>query len=583
MDPIYPSPTSSEPLPDSLAGQGNAYADLTTFVDLGIKADDYSIEVTVTGNLDDSLAGGAPLRGAEVKAVWYYELLDGTDYTIRTRDNMGPGFSHIEYGTAWFANAYSGEDGKVLLHYTLPKWDVAAGESAYIYIYAAGSAGFSPASDYKFTYKLPEDGTKSVFDYADECVTCSARHYMAISDVDVYSDDVSYTVNGSITGDLPESVTVYCISPSGIEVSKTISPVAGTLTFSFTVKAGTSCKIGINDLPGYTFTPQSQQMASAYSDTVFASVSVASSSDIDRAVPVVLDTYEIVDAKVGDIFSFRYSVAGTNLNVQKRADAANINVIIHGWNGNVSDSFVISADNKYIKWNTDRQIRVSGMTSIDVVTYFNSTADQPEIGNVVGAQTIQIYCEDVAYATVLTDTNGKATANIPDIPEISFRKDGLAVSSTAITTGAYAGCIGLNLKEVIPSPESSIATITIRYIATSSLQNETTPTNIDILSGPITSVLTVGETKDFTAPDVEGFTFSGWYINGTSVSNARDLHICNLRVTADMDGGTLVASYSANDPEPPKPDYGTVFAIGALAVTISIIALIFVILQVRRY
>ena len=72
-------------------------------------------------------------------------------------------------------------------------------------------------------------------------------------------------------------------------------------------------------------------------------------------------------------------------------------------------------------------------------------------------------------------------------------------------------------------------------------------------------------------------------INGTSVSDTRDLHICNIRVTEDMDGATLLASYAADTPEPPKEKFGTTIAIGVLAVTIALIAMIYVVLQVRRY
>ena len=106
---------------------------------------------------------------------------------------------------------------------------------------------------------------------------------------------------------------------------------------------------------------------------------------------------------------------------------------------------------------------------------------------------------------------------------------------------------------------------------------------MDILSGPFTVTLTVGETAEYTAPEVEGFMFGGWFINGISVSSARDLNVCVLRVTEDMDGSTLLASYAAEDPEPPKENLGPTIAIGILAFTIAAIALVFVMLTVKRY
>ena len=82
---------------------------------------------------------------------------------------------------------------------------------------------------------------------------------------------------------------------------------------------------------------------------------------------------------------------------------------------------------------------------------------------------------------------------------------------------------------------------------------------------------------------MDGFSFSGWYINGVKVSNSKNLYQCDLEVNETMDGSTLTATYSAESPELPKENLGTIVAIGILAVTISIIALIYVILQIRRY
>ena len=136
---------------------------------------------------------------------------------------------------------------------------------------------------------------------------------------------------------------------------------------------------------------------------------------------------------------------------------------------------------------------------------------------------------------------------------------------------------------VMESPLPKEAVVTVRYIATASLQNESEATNIDILSGPESIRLTVGEKKTFTAPDVGGFEFEGWFINGESVSNSRNPHVCDIEITEDMDGAILTASYSAITPDPPKENIGTTIAIGVLSVTLALIALIYVILQIKRY
>ena len=580
---IYPGDNFDTDLPVSL-DTGNAYVNIASFGEVTIKADDYSAVITVNGNVDEYMAGGAALQGVEVRADWYYQAQNGSDYYNRTKNNIADGtFDVLTPGKAWFANPYSEEDGTVIVHYTKPTWSTATGEYAYLYVYAAGAPASSPSSEYAFNYILPADGAKSVTEYADGAVTCVAMEKDAVTAASVASDDVSYTLSGTISGDMPESVRVYCITPSGIEMAKNVVPSGSTITFSFTVKAGSSCKVGIDDLPGYTFTPQSQQMASAFADISFTSVSAATSWSIDRAVPTVLNTYTITNSTVGETITVKYSVAGTNVTTQVHGTGADISIPVKGEPGNIVSSFTVSGTGLYVKWMSDTQVRVSGMTQMVIVAYYNTDADQPDIGNTVGGQTIQILCEGESYGTVVTDTNGKASTTIPDIPEITYRVNDLSVEAVAIAGGAYDGCNGLNLKNVIPSPGSKQATVTIRYIATSSLQNEATPTNVDILTGPTMVTLTVGENYDYTAPEVEGFTFAGWYINGTSVSGTRDAHVCNLRVTEDMDGSTLVASYAAESPEPPKENWGTTIAIGILAVTIAIIAMIYVILQVRRY
>ena len=586
VDPIYATPSSSQPLPDHLEHAGNAYANVTSFVDLGITADDYSVIMTVSGAIDASSQGGAVLQGVQLGADWYYQYPDGSDYKIRdknSRDYADPATDNLSPGKVWMSTRYTAEDGTILLHYTKPA-NLMAGEEAFLYVYAIGGAASSPSADYNFTYTLPADGSRTVIEIADSYPAAVAMAPDAVVDAEVVSDDVSYTLHGEITGDLPDSVRVYCITPSGIEMSRVVSPVSGTLTFSFTVKRGDSCKVGIDDLPGYTFTPQTQQMASAYNDMItFTSVSSASSWSVDRETPALLKTYTVSGVAEGDILNFKYSVAGTNVTMQVRATGSTVSVPVMGNAGNVVDSFNVTGDGLYIKWTSDTEVTVAEMTQITVVTYYDTSADQPTIDNVVGGQTVQIYVEGVSYAVVVSDANGKATTSVPGIPEISFRLNDLYVPSAPITDGAYGGCTGLNLKEVIPSPASKIATVTIRHIATSSLQNEGTPTNVDILSGPMTLDLTVGDTREFTAPEVEGFTFSGWFINGTNVSGARDIHVCSIRVTEDMNGATLVASYAADNPETPEEDIGPLVAVGILSLTIAIIGLIFVILQRRRY
>ena len=67
------------------------------------------------------------------------------------------------------------------------------------------------------------------------------------------------------------------------------------------------------------------------------------------------------------------------------------------------------------------------------------------------------------------------------------------------------------------------------------------------------------------------------------VSATNNKYYCELQVTEEMDNSVLTASYSAITPDPPKEDIGPIIAAGVVSVTISMIALVYVIMQRRRY
>ena len=591
VDPIYATPSTPNPLPSFLSGSGNAYANLTTYYNVSILADDYSVVVTTAGNINPAtLGGGAELQGVHLSVLWYYQCnAEGGGYDIMDKDQAmlyTRGFNSLSPGKAWFMDPYSSADGTVVLHYTMPSWTMASpsiGEEAYLYVYADGASPTSASSEYTYTNAQPTSGATSITDFADMYDTCAALVSTSVNPVTLRADEVSYTIYGSVTGDLPDSITVTCTTPTNIGTIKTVSPELGVLEFAFTVKADSSCWIEIDDVVGYTFTNQKQKMRSADDDLYFTTAASATPTLIERTEPVVLETFTISNSSEGDIFTFRCRVAGTDMVVMERATGTTTTIEVKGWNGNIVSAPVLSADNMYISWTGENTIYVAELVQKEIVSYYNPSANEPTIDNIVGGQTIQVMCEGAAYTTVLTDANGKAMITVPDIADITYRLGDLAVTSAPVTSGAYQGTEGLNLKDVIPSPASKLVTVTVRYIATSSLQNESQPTNVDILTGPTDMILTVGESRDFTAPEVEGFDFAGWFINGEKVSNSKNLYICNLSVTEDMDGSTLVASYASVTPEPPKEKFGTTIAIGILAVTIAIIAMIYVILQIRRY
>ena len=564
--------------------QGNRYVNsLTSVVPTELKAKEYTVEVTVAGNVDGSSVGGAPLQDVRLKAVWYYQVDNGDGtYAIREFNNKDAGtFAGItKEGKAWLVRDMSIVDGTAVVCYSKPVGSMAANESAYLFIYAYGAPASSPSSQYSFSYLVPMDGGTSIETLAGTHISTVAlpNTTPVFTPSTVRSNEVAYTINGTITGDVPESVRVYCIS--AVSDSRTVTPLSNT--FAFTVKEGTSSRIRLADTPGYAFDNQEQTLPTAMSNQSFICASSISAVIIDRTYAEILSDYTINNVPNGEILTFKFKVAGSEYTVMKRADSSTLILDVYGRVGNVVESMDVSATGVYISGFTDNVATAARLVERSFVTYFDEKIDQPTIDNVVGGQSIQIYCDGRLYTNITTGETGLTTVTVPDTPETTYKFGNLYVTSQEISTGAFNGYYGINMKDVIESPAVKEVKITVRYVAVSSLQNETEPTSKDILDSS-TMTLKNGEKKQLTAPQMDGFSFSGWYINGVKISNSKDLYQCDLEANETMDGSTLTATYSADTPEPPEEDIGTTIAIGVLAVTISIIALIYVVLQIRRY
>ncbi len=579
--------TVDPPLPASTTEDGNTYANTTSFADVVIRAKQSSMVVTTAGGLD-ALEGGEPIWGVRVNAIWYYQVSDGAGgYYIRQADGTEAGtFEDLVPGTAWLSNQYSSKyDGQVRVVYTAPGWTLSGDEVAYLYIYVSGCSIYAPAAAYTFSHVNLLDGVETIEDLVTDkkaCVALEKSTILPSTTATVRSDEPAYKISGTITGTLPGSITVGWVSGS-LADEMTLIPAGSTVNFAFTVKDYTSNSIYITDVPGYTFSNPSQVLPTVSGDQVFSSTCSLSTGSIDRDAPAVVSTYQVSNVTAGNIITFTYRISGTEYTVLKRASANTLSFDVNGWAGSIVESMIATGSGLYITDFTGNTASASKLVQRTFVSYYDTEANTPDTSNVVGGQTIKVYCNGEPYTTIVTDQEGMATVTVPDADSLTFKYENLSVTSVAVSSGAYAGCYGINMKDVIPSPQGQEITVTLRYIAVSSLQNESPVTNVDILDSPIQLKLTVGTTNQFIAPDVEGFTFSGWFINGTSVSNTKNINVCNLEVTQDMDNCVLTASYSANSPDPLKENLATPIAIGALGVIIAVIAMIYVIFQIRRY
>lgn len=585
VDPMPSPPTSSNPVPNTLDEAGNAYANIATLADVTIATVEKSAEITVTGAKDTSLEGGAALPYVNVSAVWYYQVENTGEYTISLEADIGAGtFVNLKPGTVRFNSSYTNTEGKVIVTYKEPEWDAVAGETAHLYMYVSGADSTSGSSEFVFTKATIVDGDTSIEGLTAATSGSKALPKGSIVDTALISDDVAYTVTGTITGTVPDHVSAYRLTSGNRADTKVATASAGTIAFAFPIKAGTSNTVRIEGESGYSFTKTVETLPSADGDQVFSSVASYDAPAISRHPVSLLATYTVDSVSSDDTVTAVFTVTGTTVTSVMDSDVDTITLKVYGRAGNVIDSISITGNGDlYVSPIQGYTATGHRITESKIVTYINPDADTPTKENVSANNTLQVICDGSVYATVTTDVDGLATASLPELAILTFKVGDLTASAQEVAAGPYTGYIAINLSGVVQPVAPTEINLTIRYMASSSMQNTQPPTNVDVLDSPIHNTYAIGSTQILRAPELNGFTFSGWLLDGQMVSDTRDVRLCTLAITADMDGSTLVGSYSADDPEQPKPDYGTVIAIGALAVTLSIIALMFMIFQMRRY
>lgn len=581
-----PNNGSSYPIPETLSEGGNGYAiEGGSINDLTITAREAMITVTVKGAVDSSSQGGAPLPNVRVEAEWYYQSTDGIDYNIWKFNEIEVGyFDNLESGKVTFLESSTDNEGKIRLIYVAPKWAQVAGESAHLYIRSLGAYASSPSSVFHFDTAEIEDGSETITSLAvvhDGCRVFDTGH---VVDCELISEEVAYTITGTITGDLPESVQAFCIHPNNLGDMRIATPVSTTMVFTFPVLEGTSNRIEIASVNGFEFEKYSQTMPSAHGDQSFSCTSVIKNTDVTRDAPSEIATYHVDGMEAGDVVTLSYTVAGVTMSVTVRASSSLIEYKVCGRAGNVVESMQVAGEgNVFVGTLVGNNATAYRITERSIVTYLNDDSNDPLVGNVLSGKALQVYCNGEYYTTVTTDSLGMAKVSLPsDMSLLTFKHGEYSVSVSEMTSGAFKDFIAVNFKGIVEPQGPSHGTLTIRHIAASSMQNVSEPTSADMMDGPIKKVYKIGATETFEAPKMEGFSFSGWFIDGRSVSDPKDIYTCVLTLTSEMDGSTLTASYCALDPEP-KEEIGTIVAIGMISVTIAILALIYVILQIRRY
>ena len=302
---------------------------------------------------------------------------------------------------------------------------------------------------------------------------------------------------------------------------------------------------------------------------------------IDRNVPAVIATYNVDGLPEGDSVMFSFTVAGTPVSAVATAGAAGMSLDIYGRVGNIVEGITAhSSGSVYIGPLVGDTFTAYPLVGTKVVSYSNVSGD-PAVADVIPNAALTAYCDGAEVASFATDEAGMATVSLPDASVLSFMMGIYSVPFISVASGPFSGCIAVNLYGVAPAPAPTQITLTIRYIATSSLQNTETPTNVDILDSPIVRQFAIGSTEVFIAPDIDGFSFSGWNMNGTMVSDSANQRMCVLPIVEGIDGSVLTASYAAEIPEEESDNVPIIM--GGVAIVIAVLALLLAAIQMRRY
>ena len=574
-----------------LSAFGNDFANLTDFSAVTeLKAEQTCITLTVKGQTS-GLEGGAPIPKISVVTQWRYQVHETSGYIYPAAPTAD--FVNVTAGTAFPVSA-SDADGKITVAYTLPTWDADPKLSAYLYIYQTGS---SPV----FTFDVPDlpaGGTDPLTDMVAPHAGATLLASTAVADCEILSSDVAYTVSGTITGTVPPGTDNIVVAYSLIKnVESLYSDKAAEdqsstpATFRYTVKAGLYSRIELGVIDGYKFTTSAQpepasavvqNMPTAAGNQAFtADCQAVTFTPVARGTPAVLETYTVDGLSAGVEVSLKCTISGTEVTFEKTSAGSSVSFAVMGWSGYVIQSVTVTSEDMYVPEFSGTSVTLVSMTTVSVVCFSENGATEPALNNVVKEATIKMIVDGKTY-TGTTSASGVAEFNVPGTYareyRYTFNSQDYAVTATDIASGPYAGMSAINLTDLVESEMAVTIHLTERHVAYSSLYN-TEPANATILSTQ-TVERTTGTAVKFTAPDLVGFKFGGWYLGAECLSSET---VFTMDIEDSLDGQILSAVYSPlPEPAEEKGVDPMVLMIGLVAIMIAIMCFAYVLLN-RRY
>ena len=589
-----------------LSGMGNDFADLSdlsTIIDL--RCNEYVVEAIAAGGLDGS-AGGAPLTGVSLSTQWRYQVYTGSSTGYNYPAEPSDDFVNPVKGRAFIVDGKTGENGYARIAYTVPSWENSTDPNLSVFLYIAAVKNTAV-----FTFTAPvltDGGSESlpdlVADYPGAIVLTpsdleTARTNPGYKTDDllaptytVRSDQVAYQVKGTITGtDLPlVKVTYEIYLTTDVLASGSIyayfpDPAdTGTAVFVYSVPAGYCSRIALATEDGYVFGSSSHSFPNAMADQAWSTTLVPEPVPAyERETPAVIDTLKVTGLAEGDVVHLQVVVSGSTFSYTRTAapGETELSFPILGDEGSKITSKILSADGIYFSEFSGSTAAATKMAELSIVT-FSSSDGVPTLQNTLPSIALKVYANDTVK-DVTTSADGTAKVEVPEGATVSFKyfsgTEEYSVTSAVMTDGIYTGRTVINLSGIIDPAIPVMVTITEELIALSSLYNEAEPVSKVLRTASLQ--YESGSTVQLTAPDLEGFIFSGWYFGNVCLSEDSSL---SLNVEEKYDGQSVSAVYTpAPYKEPVKGIDSTTLMIGLVAIMIAIMCFAYVILNNRGY
>lgn len=524
-----------------------------------------------TATLKVTSANGNPAANVTINVAWYYQYKApaATTYTISTTVPTG-----ITAGTVGIVSAVD-KDGIVKVPYTAPTGSIDATVGteylAALIVYASESAGYTV----KTAVTVPTSG-------ADSLATLISKND-AMADASsgvatVKMKEKTYAISGNV---LAKGVSVAYTNPISTE-STVLSDKDGNYLFYILEGKGTVITPTISTI---TFEPASFALPSVYENK--------KCDFVEATVPVADSTvnYKVTDILAGKVV-FNYTVDGTSYS--KIVDVASNEAMLsikakQGADVKVSAEIKDATVRDFVSYDSlkfDGYKAVTEYTlTFNVVTKANGKVVSQDFDMKMGEkikQTIKTDKDGIAKVTInglskseVTTVDGSAIASAMQCTAPGTE---LIVPDTWATSSEYTfGYVLVDVTNIYVAP-NALTTYTVNYYATDVNADASDANAYTAIIDKQT--VKVDSSVKINAPEVNGYKFVGWMIDGKIVSTDAEY---TISLSAEQNK-VVNAIYEQCPVYEPKDDGvdSTTLIIGIAAVVIALIAVIYAVIQKKQ-